>query len=297
MDTSSFLDFDLQINRLGEKYQAQVLESPAGQASTEFTLPLSDLELENFYLRIGRPRKGVRRIDSPEMETVKKVGGRLFDAVFCEDILALLSSSLVIAQSQGKGLRIRLRQTSPEAADLPWEYLYDSRQNRFLALALQTPIIRYLEVPQAGQALKVDLPLKVLVMVSNPSDYPELDVESEYSRLSNALQPLVQKGMVTLERLDYASLDALQQQRTGKQHIFQFIGHGGFDPGSQEGVLIFEDENNLGKRVSGQELGWLLHNYPSLRLVVLNACEGARSGRQDPFAGVAQSLVQQGIPL
>lgn len=297
MDTSSFLDFDLQINKIGKKYQAQVLESPAGQASSVFSLPISTLELENFYLRIGRPRQGVRRVDSPEMETVKKVGGRLFDAVFSEDILALLSSSLAIARSQGKGLRIRLRQTSPEAADLPWEYLYDSRQNRFLALAVQTPIIRYLEVPQAGQALTVDLPLKVLVMVSNPSDYPELDVESEYARLSNALQPLVQKGMVNLERLDHASLDALQRQlRTGKQHIFQFIGHGGFDPSSQEGVLILEDENHLGKRISGQELGWLLHNYPSLRLVVLNACEGARSSRQDPFAGVAQSLVQQGIP-
>jgi hypothetical protein len=31
-------------------------------------------------------------------------------------------------------------------------------------------------------------------------------------------------------------------------------------------------------------------------LAVLNACEGARSGRTDPFAGTAQSLVQQGIP-
>ncbi|OGO32895.1 MAG: hypothetical protein A2Z16_11795 [Chloroflexi bacterium RBG_16_54_18] len=297
MPTPSFLDFDLQINRLGKKFQAQVLESPAGQASSEFTLPLSNLELENFFLRVGRPRKGVRRIDSPEMDTIKKVGGRLFDAVFCEDILALLSSSLVIAQSQGKGLRIRLRQTSAESGDLPWEYLYDARQNRFLALALQTPIIRYLDVPQASQALTVDLPLKVLVMVSSPSDYPPLDVETEYSRLSNALQPLAQKGLVNLERIDNATFEALQRQlRTGKHHIFQFIGHGGFNPGSQEGVLILENENNLGKIVSGQELGWLLHNYPSLRLVVLNACEGARSGRQDPFAGVAQSLVQQGIP-
>src|SRR5262249_19059781 len=34
----------------------------------------------------------------------------------------------------------------------------------------------------------------------------------------------------------------------------------------------------------------------SLRLVVLNACEGGRSGAEDPFAGTAQSLAQQGIP-
>ena len=40
----------------------------------------------------------------------------------------------------------------------------------------------------------------------------------------------------------------------------------------------------------------LLHDYESLRIAVLNACEGARSSKQDPFAGSAQTLVQQGIP-
>jgi hypothetical protein len=40
----------------------------------------------------------------------------------------------------------------------------------------------------------------------------------------------------------------------------------------------------------------LLHDHDSLRLVVLNACEGARTDITDPYAGTAQSLVQQGIP-
>ncbi|MGH9891305.1 MAG: CHAT domain-containing protein, partial [bacterium] len=48
--------------------------------------------------------------------------------------------------------------------------------------------------------------------------------------------------------------------------------------------------------VSGQDLGTLLHDHRSLRLVVLNSCEGARTSPTDPFAGAAQSLVQQGIP-
>ncbi len=48
--------------------------------------------------------------------------------------------------------------------------------------------------------------------------------------------------------------------------------------------------------VSGQDLGTLLHDHRSLRLVILNSCEGARSSPTDPFAGAAQSLVQQGIP-
>ena len=64
----------------------------------------------------------------------------------------------------------------------------------------------------------------------------------------------------------------------------------------QDGVLLLEDEQGRGRAVSAQDLGVLLHDHPSLRLVMLNSCEGARTSRLDPFAGSAQSLVQQGIP-
>ena len=57
-----------------------------------------------------------------------------------------------------------------------------------------------------------------------------------------------------------------------------------------------EDEDGKGRAVSGQYLGALLHDERTLRLAILNACEGARSSRSDPFAGVAQSLVKQGVP-
>ena len=50
------------------------------------------------------------------------------------------------------------------------------------------------------------------------------------------------------------------------------------------------------QQVSGQDLGVLLHDHRSLRLAVLNSCEGARGGRTDPYSGRAQSPVRQGIP-
>jgi hypothetical protein len=39
-----------------------------------------------------------------------------------------------------------------------------------------------------------------------------------------------------------------------------------------------------------------LKDESTLRLAILNACEGARASRSDPFAGAAQSLVLKGIP-
>ena len=64
----------------------------------------------------------------------------------------------------------------------------------------------------------------------------------------------------------------------------------------QDGVLLLEDNAGRGRAVSGQDLGTLLHDHRPLRLAIINACEGARASRADPFAGIAQSLVQQGIP-
>ena len=40
----------------------------------------------------------------------------------------------------------------------------------------------------------------------------------------------------------------------------------------------------------------MLRGHTSLRLAVLNSCEGARTDPTDPFAGVAETLVRRGIP-
>lgn len=298
MAAINYLDFDLLIQREGEGYRAQVVDSPAGQAASKFKMPFSDLELENFLLRVGRTRRGVRRIDSPEVKAAKSFGERLFAAVFDGEVRGCLRSSLDEAGRQGGGLRIRLRMTEvPELADMPWEYLYNPILNRFLALSVETPLVRYLDLPERIRPLSVRPPLRVLVMISSPSDYPRLDVEREWSKLSESLSDLERRGLVVLERLEEATLASLQRRlRRGEYHILHFIGHGGFEQATQDGVLILEDEQERGRSVSGQELGTLLHDHRSMRLAILNACEGARTSRTDPFAGTAQSLAQQGIP-
>jgi hypothetical protein len=162
---------------------------------------------------------------------------------------------------------------------------------------VQTPLVRYLELPEVIQPVAVTPPIRVLVMISSPSDYPALDVEAEWKRLNESLAGLIASGTIAIERLDDATLSVLQRRlRRAQYHIFHFIGHGEFDQTLQEGVLLLERDNRRGHRVGSQYLGMLLHDHDSLRLAILNACEGARSSRQDPFAGSAQCLVQQGIP-
>lgn len=168
---------------------------------------------------------------------------------------------------------------------------------RFLAQSIYTPIVRYIEMPERLQPFKVTLPLKLLVMISSPSDYKRLDVEREKDMLKEALGPLQKAGHLKIKWTEKASLLALHQYlRNSTYHVFHFIGHGGFDKDEREGVLVFEDKHGISYRAGPLRLSALLQDHPSLRLAVLNSCEGARNSRTDPFAGVATRLVLQGIP-
>ena len=183
-----YLDFDLAIEPSGGAFVARVFNSPAGEASATFSAPFTDLEIENFLLRCGRSRQTVRRLESQNAKAAKDFGGRLFDAVFADDVYSCLRSSLDEAGRRRAGLRIRLRLGSvPALADLPWEFLYNAKLNRFLGLSIETPVVRYLELPEAIRPLSLDLPLRVLMLVSKPSDYAPLDVDRESVKMHEAL--------------------------------------------------------------------------------------------------------------
>jgi len=303
MTPLNYLDFDLAIETLdatANRHRVRVLNSPAGQATGEFTLPFDERDLELLFLRLGRPRRSVRRIGSPEMAAAQQFGSTLYQTVFTDGVQNCLQRSLDAARSQGRGVRLRLRLSdAPVLTDLPWEFLFDTNHSHFLAYSTATPIVRYLDLPQGMGPLAVEPPLKILVMIANPRDYgyEPLDVEAEWQKVHSALAELEAQGLVEVTRLEAATLSALQRQlRRDSYHIFHFVGHGGFDEQTQSGALLLEDEDGRSRMVSGHYLGALVRDHFSLRLALLNACEGARTSRVDPFAGVAQHLVQQGIP-
>ena len=294
-----YLDFDVAVTPEGQGYAAHVLASPAGEASAPFTLPFAATDLAQFMIAVGPPRVSSRRLVPAEARVVdvQEYGRRLGDALLSGEVGRAFRESLTTATGQGKDLRLRLRlEAVPDLDPVPWEYLYDSRLGRFLTLSQETPIVRLLDSLERPPVVHVDAPLPVLVMISSPSDMPELAVERERQLLMATTGDLVASGRLTVTVLEDATLTCLQRALLDDFHVFHFIGHGGFDQQAQEGVLVLERDDRTAHRVSGARLGTLLHDARTMQLTVLNACEGARTSGRDAFSGVGQALVRQGLP-
>lgn len=295
MTRRTCLDFDLQLTPHPDGYTVRVLQSPAGQASAtaaaallspEVVWPAAEDDDWQALAEVGR------------QELIRLRGQALFRAIFRDDVLACLGQSLVEARHSNCGLRINLRLTeAPELIALPWEYLFHPVLDRFLALSSETTLVHYLDLPRKAPPLSVSLPLHILVVMATPQDLPWLDSEKEWRVLQNAMRRLIKTGVVTLDRLDMASLDGLQGKlRTRPYHVLHFIGHGALTNDTGEGTLMFCGQDGCADPVRARDLALVVSDAPSLRLVALNGCQGARGVPTDPFSGVAQTLVQQGTP-
>ncbi|MEJ2209629.1 MAG: CHAT domain-containing protein [Anaerolineae bacterium] len=302
----NFVEFDLLLERSGDGLRVRVLNSPEGEVVEDSASPPGFFDLDEFLRRIGRPSRGITRdarhsvvADVDADDALRTYGTSLFQAIFPGKVSEALEQSIAKARNRQSGLRIRLRLSEvPEMAELPWEYLYDPASQDYVARSAEVCLVRYPELLQDIPTLAVAPPLKILVVISNPSDLADLDVEQEWRSLKEALAPLEKDGRIEIRRLEDATLEALQGNlRRDDYHILHFIGHGDFDPKQQKGILILEGEDGRSSRVPTELLNVLLKDEKrTLRLVVLNTCKGAQSSATDPFAGLAQGLIKLGVP-
>lgn len=297
-EAPSYDELRIRFHPAGDNcYRTVATAADDSTASGAFEVPFTELELDNFVLRVGRQRLPLRNYRSTPMEEARQFGERLFDALMVEEVRDVFRSARGVAENSRKGLRLTLcLSDAPALMDLPWEFLYE--KPRFLSQSIYSPVARSLDLRDVPMPYPLSLPLNVLGLISSPNGFATLDVEQEKAKLTAALKPLCSEGVVTLEWLDRGTLKELDEviNRDQEIHAFHFIGHGGYDTHDQSGILVLENERGDPHEVSGEELGLLLQDERSLRLAVLNSCEGARSSHVDPFSGAAASLVHYGVP-
>ena len=236
-----------------------------------------------------------RRFGSKKAKAVEAFGTELFDAVFDGAIEKAYRDSVDFVLEHNGALRISL-QVDEKFADIPWEYLYDDDRGTFLTLSQDTSLFRRIETTHATRSQTPIDCLRILSMSASPKHLAGLDVGVERARINEVLAPAIATGRVQLDFVDGGSLAALNEAlKTSQPHIFHFAGHGDWNERLDDGVLFFEDDRGFKQPVTGRELGRLLHR-PNLRLAIFNSCNAARPSTEDRFAGIASSLVAQGVP-
>lgn len=311
MSAWEYVDFEVKVVRTNEKrYKVEVRSEFTGEAAGNFELGLTEREigrmLEAITGAIRGDTRGVLRGGTAEREELKGYGKALFKALLgSPQVYAQYRSAMhAIWRDENKGVRIRLSIQPDELMELPWEYLYEGENGgHFLCVSSRTPIVRYIELPEPINPFALSSwPLRVLVASANPvdRDYTKLDVATERSLIERVLSRL--KDFIEVRFVDNASYSLLQDELTEARtrekpfHIFHFIGHGEFIVEQRRGYLVLDDGRGGPALKSGEVIGSLLRDHPTLRLAVLNACHGARLAEENVFAGVATAIIRAGIP-
>lgn len=279
-----YLDFRVLIGgKVADGYLVTVVESPAGEGEAHCQFQLND-ELGARLNEIAAHQLST--------EELTAFGSHLFRALFTDDLLILYHTSLGIVRREAKGLRLRLWISAPELAALPWEYLYDPSEGISLATSPETALVRHVPLRLSARPTLIQLPLRVLVVIANPSDLKPLNVEQEKAILGEALAEWIKCGQVELQIVEEATICNISQAiRRFQPHVFHFVGHGQF--AADHNLIVLEDEANSALPVDECTFQQFFDGAHETRLVVLNACQTATLSTSQPLAGLAPRLLQR----
>ena len=289
-------DFRIRIGAAQDGIHAVHVVSPAGECASTFEIPQELSRLSSLPAALGPSIRGddgsaraVGARKSPGQKRLlgaEQVGDQLFKALFFGPVLSLLDQSLGQFHGNETGLRLRLSfdpqdPTLMRVSRLPWELLYREQTGQYFCLSERTPLVRHLGLPVPANRLPVAPPFRVLVAVANPRGTTALNLDRELDAMRNRIG---NRSDIEIDWLTQATPAALLRHlRQSTYHAFHFMGHGEFDERTGEGKLLFEDEQGGPLPMMAGQLGIYLRDEPSLRLVVLNACETAEmAGAQRP---------------
>ena len=319
MATYVYDDFRLTFTARDDgSFDVLAADADGGIAVGVFSLPLTEAELEQAVLDVATARAAARRTrkatpvpeapppttatitrdvggSGPPPVDVERLGRLIAEALFNGEIGTAYESARARAETRNHGLRLSLAlAAAPALLSVPWEFLY--RPPRFLASQRRSPLVRVLDASRMASPPTVERSVRVLGVVASPRDLPPLDVGAERERMERALAPVRTLGRVELEWLEPASPGGLRRAlRDGTYHVVHYVGHSDFTEHG-DGILYLEGADGNSVRVDETLFANLLSDQATLRLVVLNSCEGARTTLTDPYAGVATTLVRLGVP-
>lgn len=245
------------------------------------------------------------RVPRPQTRAVaSETGAALFNALFSGEMGRPYALSRHAATAE-RPFRLVLLIDADELGRVPWELLFDPRERRFLAS--NDSVIR--RPAKGGRAVEPPRArgLHITWVAASPADHPTLDLEREREVVNLALAEAPEALRPSVEALTPPTPAALIEllQRRGadskvaerEAHILHFACHGDQPSGEdKEGLILLCTPDGASHPVPASTLADAVRRDPSVRLVVLNACNGSVAASHDALTSVAALLSARGVP-
>jgi len=276
------------------KYKFRVAEAPGLLAAQPWGQP-SELGLTKSSL-------AYLPFQFPGPSELQMIGQELALTVFNVNhgqIIRLFHNSLAAAGRRNEPLRVMFsyHQDSDELVrTLPWESLFYpimNEQPEHFGLSRAIGVARFLPPHFDGYLpLQITDELRVLAVAPNPKNCAtELEVTAELTLISQIANSHKEEiVLMTPEQPQWKMFDDGLVKHD--PHIMFFAGHGGFV--NNQPFLFFEKADQDCEPVSVKKLASSLRQVPSLRLVILSACQTAVP--RQLFVSAAEELIRSGVP-
>ncbi|HEY9673318.1 MAG TPA: CHAT domain-containing protein [Waterburya sp.] len=242
---------------------------------------------------------------SPAARNLVELGHKLYNSLFQGSLRDSWMMAQAIAQNQRKILRLRLGLKGTRLPRLPWEVLHAG--DRPLATGTDVTFSRYqLNVghwrPSPSFFHPPNQPLKILMVISGPSDQETLELAQEASHLQEELRNRSSYGppAIQLTILEQPGREQLTQAlEQGQYQVFHYAGHSNLGESGGD-VYLVSNKTGLTETLNGDDLAGLLVNN-GVQLAVFNSCRGAYTATSKGVdngqeRNLAEALVRRGIP-
>jgi hypothetical protein len=292
-------DFEILLTQPNGTLLADVITSDVGRMEEQMSL---DLTLDRETLSQLWQGKITH-------DTLTGLGKSIYDAIFKKELLEIFKEAENLLEKEDY-LRLRFTTESDVLNNVPLEALCQRRRSNLgqFALSPKFSIVRSLRTGDYN-AFGLTPPIRMLVLIAG-SVLSGIDVKTEYESLEKALKPFKDQGILIVDYLGVedewpATKEMLDRMLRDKNndgipyHIFHFIGHGALVKDVDrrlEGALQFVGPDGREELVYATPLARSMAES-GIALVTLHACEGAKAAPENAFQGVAQCLIDSGIPV
>jgi hypothetical protein len=241
------------------------------------TLDRLHLDLVGIFEDWLHNRQITRRLE------VEVFGSLLYQMLFTGDVRDLFEQKLQTLLRTDEQLRLRLCfAESPDLERLPWEFLYIPRSRSlsapgdfFLAASKRLTLTRYQPRQYIQRSDEIKGPLRILLVVSNPSNLSAIDAQP----LIAALKDLAATRSLSIRFLREATFNRFRHElEEYLPHLVHFIGHARSDETGTSSIALTADDGEADWVRDSHFADSFRFSRISPRLVILHTDGGSAFG-------------------